>query len=295
MANERPEERGGFAADIADDAIAAALRSVERIAGERATAEEADPAGESVAVDPAAAEAVDVAVVEPIPVEPAVPAVSAEELAARVAALEAELSEKDRFLEESMRRGRETMERLQEARERLEEANDRVLRSAADLENYRKRAQKEKDEIRRFGIENLLKDLLPVLDNFDRAIDAAPSCTDVPSFAAGVEMTRKLFEDTLGRFGVKSFRALGATFDPHLHEAVQGIESHEHPANVIVQEIVRGFFLHDRLVRPSMVVVSRGPGPAPAAAEPPAPAEREAPPVRETTGGGEDCGEGPAN
>lgn len=244
MPDERPEGRGNFAADIAEDAIAAALRSVERMREEHpapvpgeAAPEEADGAVVEIAVEPAGAEAAS---------EPA--------LREKLAALEAELAEKDGLLEESMRRGRETMERLKDT-------NDRMLRLAADLENYRKRAQREKEEIQKFGIEGLLKDLLPVLDNFDRALEAAPSCSDVASFASGVGMTRKLFEETLGRFGVKAFRALGETFDPHLHEAVQGIESREHPANVIVQEIVRGFFLHERLVRPSMVVVSRGPGP----------------------------------
>ena len=245
MPDDRPEGRGSFAADIADDAIAAALRSVE--ARERGNQAEAGAEGAEAVV----AAAPSAPVVELV-VEPEAP--PGDPLEEKLAALVAELAQKDLLLEESMRRGRETMARLQDT-------NERMLRLAADLENYRKRAQREKEEIQKFGIEGLLKDLLPVLDNFDRALDAAPSCSDVPSFAAGVEMTRKLFEDTLGRFGVKPFRSLGEPFDPRIHEAVQGIESREHPANVIVQEIVRGFFLHERLVRPSMVVVSRGPGP----------------------------------
>jgi molecular chaperone GrpE len=274
MANESPEGQRPFAAEIAEDAVAAALRSVERL--EREKRDNGVPAAEVPAPAPAVeAPAVEVAAeaaaaVE-IPVEPAVPE-PAPDLAARIAALEEELAAQERLLEESQRLGRETMARLKET-------NDRYLRAAADLENYKKRAQREKEEVQKFGIERLLKDLLPVLDNFDRALDAAPSCTDVPSFAVGVEMTRKLFEDTLGRHGVKSFRSLGETFDPRIHEAVQGVESAEHPANVIVQEIVRGFFLHDRLVRPSMVVVSRGPGPAPEAPKPeaePAPAPAQA-------------------
>jgi molecular chaperone GrpE len=270
MPDERPEGRGSFAADIAEEAIAAALRAVEQAKREHAPAADPAPGPAADAVPPVEG--------EEIAVEPEAKAGPTEALSARIAALEEELAEKDRLLEESMRRGRETMDRLKDA-------NDRMLRSAADLENYRKRAQREKEEVQKFGVEGLLRDLLPVLDNFDRALEAAPSCTDVASFASGVSMTRRLFEDTLGRFGVKSFRALGETFDPRLHEAVQGIESHEHPANVVVQEIVRGFLLHDRLVRPSMVVVSRGPGPAPVEPAQPVEAKPEEPAKAEASPG----------
>jgi molecular chaperone GrpE len=282
MANESPEGQHPFAADIAEDAVAAALRSVERLEREKRDAGEPGPAVVEVAAEAVAAEApaVEIAVESDAPaveiaVEPAAP-----ELAARIAALEDELATQKHLLEESQRRSRETMDRLKELA-------DRYLRAAADLENYKKRAQREKEEVQKFGVERLLKDLLPVLDNFDRALDAAPSCSDVASFAVGVEMTRKLFEDTLARHGVKSFRSLGETFDPQIHEAVQGVESTEHPANVIVQEIVRGFFLNDRLVRPSMVVVSRGPGPAAAAAPEPEPAPTPAS-AAEGEGKGED-------
>lgn len=251
MPTDKPEQRGPFAADIADEAIAAALRSVEaHVRGNEAGPVPAETDSPAAAVG---AEVEAVAPAAPAKEEPAT-TVPREDLLERIAALERERALKDPLFEDAMHRCRETTERLQEA-------NERMVRLTADLENLRKRAQREKEEIRKFGIEDLLKALLPVLDNLDRAIDAASSCTDVSSFAAGVEMTRRLFEDTLGRFGVKGFRSLGETFDPHVHEAVQGVESQEHPANVIVQEVVRGFFLHDRLARAAMVVVSRGPGP----------------------------------
>jgi molecular chaperone GrpE len=108
-------------------------------------------------------------------------------------------------LELSMAKGREMLEKLKEEHERM-------LRSAADLENYRKRAQKEKDEILKFGAEKLLKDFLPVLDNLDRALEQGSP--DLESLKRGVSMTRKLFEDTLTRFGVKPLVALGLPFDP---------------------------------------------------------------------------------
>ncbi|WP_163782411.1 nucleotide exchange factor GrpE, partial [Myxococcus vastator] len=186
-----------------------------------------------------------------------------------VAALRQEVESLQAQLEFSQAKGRETMERLREAHERAKEAQERTVRHAADLENYRKRAQKEKEEVQRFGAEKLLKDLLPVLDNLDRALDAAAKSPDLDSFEKGVAMTRKSFEDTLGRHGVKGFSAKGQPFDPRLHEAIQQVETADVPAGHVAHEVVRGFYLNERLVRPAMVVVARAPA-EPVAAEPPA-------------------------
>jgi len=227
-----PEPKGAFRADISEDAIQEALRAVEEREG-GATPQQDDPPAEGG---------------EPIEVT-----LEAED--DRVLALEAALDEKDRLLEESLARGRETMERLQEL-------NDKVLRQAADFDNLRKRAAREKEDLQRFAIEKLLKELVPVLDNFDRALDHAKAGTDLESFAQGVAMTRRHFEETLGRFGVKGFTAVGEAFDPRFHEAMEQVESAEHAANVVVREMVRGYLLHDRLIRPALVSVSRGPGPA---------------------------------
>jgi len=186
--------------------------------------------------------------------EPAEPAVEVE--VEGEDALRAELALKDRLLEEAA-------ERTQQLMQRLQEANDLRLRAIADLDNYKKRAAREREEVQRFGIEKLLTELLPVLDNLDRALETATTgqSNDFDSFVEGVRMNRRLFEDTLARFGVKGFSAVGETFDPRFHEALQQVESAEHPANVVVQEVVRGYTLHDRLVRPAMVIVSAGPGP----------------------------------
>jgi molecular chaperone GrpE len=217
--SEKP--RGHFEADIAADAVAEALQSVEKRSG---TEDEIE-----------------------VPIAGGEPAGSAE-----VEDLRRQLAEKDAMLEESLRRGRESMERLREV-------NERMLRYAADLENYKKRAQKEKEEVRKFGIEKLLRDLLPVLDNFDRALAQAEQGTDLQSFATGVAMTRRLFEETLGRFEVTSFSAVGQPFDPQQHEALQQVESAEHPPGTVVSEMVRGYQLAGRLIRPALVVVSRAP------------------------------------
>lgn len=220
-------EKGAFRADISDEAVAEALRAIEGNSPDEPTAVELEveaPPG----ADEAANEEVD-------PVQE-------------------EIRQQELLLEEAARRQQETMARLKEA-------NEARLRALADLENFKKRAQREKEEVQRFGIERLLSDLIPVLDNFDRAIEHAEASNDVASFAEGVAMIRRVFEETLARHGVKGFSAVGEPFDPRFHEAIQQVESREHPANVVVQEVVRGYLLHDRLIRPAMVTVSSGPGP----------------------------------
>ncbi len=152
-------------------------------------------------------------------------------------------------LELSQQKSRETMERLKEA-------HDRMLRAAADLENYKKRAQREKEELQKFGNEKLLKDLLPVLDNLDRALAAAAA--DDP-LRAGVALVRTAFEQVLGRYGVKGFNALDLPFDPAVHEALMQVPTADKPAGTVVVEHARGFTLHDRLVRPALVGVAVAP------------------------------------
>lgn len=227
------QEKGDFRVDISDEAVAEALRAVEAV-----SAPAQNEAEVVVEVEREAEVAVEVE------------AASASELEA----LREELRQRDLLLEESARRTQELMGRLREA-------NDMRLRAAADLDNYKKRAAREREEIQKFGVEKLLGELIPVLDNFDRALAHAGGGTDLESFSQGVAMTRRVFEETLGKFGVKGFSAVGEAFDPRLHEAIQQVESSEHPAGVVAQELVRGYLLHERLVRPALVAVSSGPGP----------------------------------
>jgi len=145
--------------------------------------------------------------------------------------------------------------------EQLKEEHDRRLRAAADLENVKKRAVRERDEVLRYGIERLVKEILPVLDGLDRALAAAPK---EDPLASGVEMTRRMLEDALGRFGVKPFSARGQPFDPRVHEALMTVATAEHAPNTVVEEQQRGYFLHDRLIRPAAVVVSAAAPAAPA-------------------------------
>lgn len=163
----------------------------------------------------------------------------------------AELASLREQLEFSQTKGRETLERLKEEHERL-------LRTTADLENVRKRSAKEREEAQKFGAERLLKDLLPVLDNLDRALEHAKA-EPTGALRQGVEMTRKLFEDVLGKHGVKGVESVGKPFDPRFHEAIQQEARADLPPGQVVNEVVRGFTLNDRLVRPALVVVSKAP------------------------------------
>ena len=161
-------------------------------------------------------------------------------------------------LEESFKRARETSDRLKDT-------HDRLLRTAAEFDNFKKRAAKEKEDVQRFGIERLLKDFLPVMDNLERALDHAEQ-HDPRQVIEGVRLVQKLFESTLAKHGVVGFSALGKPFDPSLHEALMQQDSDE-PAGTVISEMARGYKLNDRLVRPAAVVVAkpRTPAPSPAA------------------------------
>lgn len=161
-----------------------------------------------------------------------------------------------------------------EARERelsaqVDQERERTLRAMADLDNARKRAQRERDEVVRYGLERTLKDLLPVIDNLDRALELGERTGKWDGLAEGVRMTRKLLEDTLAKQGLKAFSARGQTFDPHLHEAMGHEERTDVAPGTVGTEVLRGFTLHDRLVRPALVMVARPP--AATAATPAAP------------------------
>lgn len=151
-------------------------------------------------------------------------------------------------LEESFKRARETGERLKETHERL-------LRTAAEFDNYKKRAVKEKEDVQRFGSERLLKDFLPVMDNLERALEHAEQ-HDPRQVIEGVRLVQKLFENTLAKHGVIGFSAVGKPFDPGLHEALMQQDS-DAPAGTVVSEMAKGYKLNDRLIRPAAVVVAK--------------------------------------
>lgn len=212
-------DKGNFQADIPDEFVAEALRSVES----HGTGE-SDEGGE----------------IEIEAGEPGADTSRQRELEQRLADVEAQLREKE-----------------QQARD----AQERLLRIAADLENLRKRTAREKEETVKYGNERLLKDLLPVVDNLERAVEAGAT----EGLLEGVQLVLKQFVDTLERHEVRSFSAKGQPFDPNLHEALMQEENGDVPPNTVVGELVKGYHLRDRLIRPAAVVVSRAPSnPAPA-------------------------------
>lgn len=136
---------------------------------------------------------------------------------------------------------------------------DRFLRQTAELENFKKRSAREREEAIRFANEYLIRDLLPVLDNLERAVAHAKGGGNGKPLVEGVEMVLKGFLDALSRHGVVQLSAVGQPFDPVKHEAMAQLESDEHEPNTVVQEHHKGYLLHERLLRPVLVSVAKAP------------------------------------
>ena len=145
---------------------------------------------------------------------------------------------------------------LDEVKQLLDEKSDRYLRAVADLDNQRKRAQREREDYIRFANESLLRDILPVLDNFDRALGAARAGSEAQSLRAGVELIQRELLKVLEKFGVTPYSAVGQPFDPERHEAVQRVIKPDAPDMTVVEEIQRGYVLNGRVLRPAVVVVA---------------------------------------
>jgi len=133
---------------------------------------------------------------------------------------------------------------------------DRLLRVSAEFENYKKRNAREMDELRKFAIQSLVKDLLPIIDNLELALKSSTEGQTGNGLRDGVALTHKEIMKTLEKYNVKQIEALGQPFDPNFHEAVMREEDKDHPSNTVINELQKGYLLHDRLIRPSMVVVS---------------------------------------
>ena len=142
--------------------------------------------------------------------------------------------------------------------DRLREAEDRVLRAQAELENFRKRSQREFDDARRYREMDVLRDLLPVLDNVRRAIEASGRTADVQTLRSGFEMTAQQLEKLLDAHGCRTIETDGTPFDPTVHEAIQQQPAPDVAPGTVVATASRGYRLHDRVVRPAQVVVSKG-------------------------------------
>ncbi len=157
------------------------------------------------------------------------------------------------IIEEELTRLRQALE----AKTRdAEAAQDRYLRALAELDNTRKRAQRDREEYIRFANESLFRELLPVLDNFDRALQAARTADVAEAVVAGVELIQRELLRVLEKFGVTAFSSVGQPFDPERHEAVARVPATDRPPMTVVEETLRGYLLNGRVLRPAMVTVA---------------------------------------
>jgi molecular chaperone GrpE len=131
---------------------------------------------------------------------------------------------------------------------------DRLARLQAEFDNFRKRQQKENNDFRDYALTNVIRDLLPILDSLDRALQTQPEGEE---FRKGVELIDKQFHDALSKLGVEPIESKGQAFDPNLHQAIQMVQSQDVDENHVVDELQRGYKIKDRLLRPAMVTVSK--------------------------------------
>jgi len=144
---------------------------------------------------------------------------------------------------------------LEEKTAEAENHYNRAIRLQADYENLRRRSRQEREELLKFGSEQLIKALLPVMDNFDRAMASAGDGGE--KFVTGVQMIHRQLSEVLSNEGLAPIPALGEQFDPNLHEAVMQVEDTGEPENTVVEELRRGYYLKGKVIRPSMVKVAR--------------------------------------
>jgi molecular chaperone GrpE len=148
---------------------------------------------------------------------------------------------------------------LDEKKKEYEEIYDRLLRTTADFENFKKRAERERLEHIKFANEDLVRELLPVVDNLERALASLESAKDTEAIRKGIEIVLEQFYTILKKFGLTSYTSVGEKFDPTRHEAVEQVESTEHEANTVIDEFQKGYFLNGRLLRPALVTVTKHP------------------------------------
>jgi len=152
------------------------------------------------------------------------------------------------------------IEKLEEMEKERDDNQDLYLRAKAEMENVKKRFQKEKQDLLKYANESLLKQLLPVADNLEKAIGHSQEQNSLKTLLEGVDLTLKGLMDTLNKAGVEPLEAVGEPFDPNFHEAMSEAESEEAPPGTVIQEFQKGYTLNNRLLRPAMVVISKKPG-----------------------------------
>ncbi|MCD7033041.1 nucleotide exchange factor GrpE [Metabacillus sp. GX 13764] len=142
-------------------------------------------------------------------------------------------------------------------RQKAEEAENRLLRIQADFENFKRRSRMDLEATKKYRAQGLITELLPAIDNFERALQMEAADENVKSLLQGMEMVQRQLITALKTEGVEEIEALGKPFDPHLHQAVMQAEDAEAPANTVVEVFQKGYMLKDRVIRPAMVKVSQ--------------------------------------
>lgn len=146
--------------------------------------------------------------------------------------------------------------RIAELRQQAEEYNNRYLRAQADFDNFRRRTMKEKEELAQYASMKLITQLLPVVDNFGRALQTSGDQSDSQSFHKGVDMIYRQLLQVLEAEGLKAMEPVGQPFDPEVHQAIMQVESDEHEEGIVVEVVQPGYWLKDKVIRPAMVKVS---------------------------------------
>ena len=163
--------------------------------------------------------------------------------------------------EESLEKSEEeiAVDPLSELEVQLEEMRDQVLRHQAEVQNVKRRAEQDVEKARKYALERFCNELLPVVDSLEMAIlSEPPDQEDSESILKGVKLTLKMFVDTLAKFNLEQMNPEGEPFDPKLHQAVSMVENNEVEPNTVLSVMQRGYILSGRLIRPAMVVVSKG-------------------------------------
>ncbi|WP_243290613.1 nucleotide exchange factor GrpE [Bacillus sp. FJAT-47783] len=151
----------------------------------------------------------------------------------------------------------EAKERIAELEAKLDEAENKILRAQADFDNYRRRVRLDQEAAQKYRAQSLISDLLPALDNFDRALQIKAEDEQTKSLLQGMEMVYRQFLQALEKEGLEKIEAVGKEFDPTVHQAVMQVEDEKYDSNIVVEELQKGYKLKDRVIRPTMVKVNQ--------------------------------------
>lgn len=145
---------------------------------------------------------------------------------------------------------------IEELRAQSDENYQRYLRTQADFDNFRRRSRQEKEDFAKYASGKIMEQLLPVLDNFDRALDTGRETKDLDSLIKGLDMIFRQFDQVLEQEGLQKMNTIGEPFNPEFHQAIMQVESEEYEEGIVVEEVQKGYMLKDRVLRPAMVKVS---------------------------------------